>query len=303
MHYGSGGTMDYPNFSDSGIQLPIRPQAIAFDLDGTLLDYDGRLSEPVARAVKLIARGGIAVFLITGRMEIGCEKFWRELCLDTPMATCNGAYIGYPGKDPIYHERLSAQARDAILDVEKRHGLYVNYYIDNHVYTLHDTPEREYYSRFFYHVELARDREDITHRRPPTKCLCVSSEEDQPRIAELFEEALAGEAGVTRSSPKFTEMLPKNIDKGVGLRRLAELSGIPVESFVAVGDAMNDLPMLQTAGFAITFKSGDPKLVEHVDMLLPPLWEDGMDVLAKCILGMTNSGRFLTARSQRFFKK
>ncbi len=292
-----------PNISDSGIQLPIRPQAIAFDLDGTLLDYDGHLKGSVARAVRLIARGGIKVFLVTGRLESGCERYWRELGLDTPIATCNGARVGFPGKEPFLHVRLGETARNIILDLEAEQGLYVNYYIDTHVFSMSDGPVRDWYSRVFSPVERATDRGDILSRPLPTKCLCITAENEYESVNALFAERLSGEAMVTRSNDNFVEILPPGADKSVGLRALAEWSGIPLDKFIAVGDGMNDLPMLRAAGFAISFKTGNPKLASEVDMLIPPLWEDGMEILAKCVLGMTNSGRFLTPRSTRFFTK
>lgn len=295
--------MDYPNFSDSGIQLPIRPHAIAFDLDGTLLDYDGHMSDTVARSVRLISQSGIKVFLVTGRLQGGAEEYWKELGLSTPIAACNGAYIGFPGQEPFLHIRLSEKARNTMLDLERRHNLYVNYYIDNHVYAMHEGAERDWYSRQFSPVKKAVDAEDITSRRLPTKCLCITAESEQDKIMKMFSDAIGREATVTRSNDRFIEIVPPTANKGVGLKALADWGSMPMEGFIAVGDAMNDLPMLQEAGFAISFKSGDPRLVEHVDMLLPPLWEDGMDIFAKCVLGMTSSGRFMTERSTRFFRK
>ena len=295
--------MDYPNISDTGVQLPIRPEAIAFDMDGTLLDYDGHLSQSVAKSVRLIHRSGIRVFLVTGRLQSSCRPYWEELGLDTPVATCNGAHVGFFDEEPILHMRLSERARDVILDLSERHGFYVNYYIDDFIYSLQDGPYRDLYARQYSPVLTAPDREDIVSRRLPTKCLAITSEEEQPEAMRIFAEALGNEVNVTRSNNRFIELLPPHANKGEGLRALSQWSNIPVERFIAVGDALNDLPMLQTAGFAIAFKSGDPSLAEHVDMLLPPLWEDGMEVLAKCVLGMTNSGRFFTARSNRFFEK
>lgn len=292
--------MDYPLFSDSGVPLPIKPEGIAFDMDGTLLDYDGHMSKSVAQAVRLLAKTGIKIFLVTGRLQSSTEGFWRELGLDTPVATCNGAHIGIPGRDPVLHLRLSERGRDAVRRLERDHGLYVNYYIDNHAYSLSGGPDRDWYSRQFVLVESLRDEADLMARHLPTKCLCITPENEHQRIWDLFAEALGDEANITESNERFVEILPPKADKGFALRALSEMCNIPMDRFVAVGDALNDLPMLQIAGFAIAFKSGNPILADHVDMMLPPLWEGGMDILARCILGMTDSGRFLTTRSGRF---
>lgn len=295
--------MHCPTTSDSGVELPIRPEAIAFDMDGTLLDYDGRLSDAVAKAVRIISKAGIKVFLITGRLQSGTVPTWRALELDTPIAACNGAHVGFPDKVPFHHVTLGEDARRKIIELELRHNLYVNYYIDDIVYAMHEGPERDWYSRQFSPVVKSPGLDDILSRRLPTKCVCIVPEADLQVYKQLFSDELGDEAHVTQSNTRFIEILPPHSDKGTGLLKLAEWAGISVEQCVAVGDAMNDLPMLEIAGFAISFKSADPRLAECVDMLLPPLWEDGIDILARCILGMTDSGRFLTSRSRRFEKK
>lgn len=290
-------------YSDTGIKLPIRPKAIAFDLDGTLLDYEGNLTPGVEKAVKLMAASGLKVFLITGRLQPSCEKFWRKFGLDTPMATCNGAQVGFPDSPPIFYTHLSLSARDKIMELEVGHNLYVNYYINNLVYSVSDGPVREYYSQNYSPVILVESLDEIRAMDLPTKCLCIVDEIDNPAVTSIFADALGNEINLTESNKRFIELLPPGADKAEGLRQLVKWAGITIEECVAVGDGLNDLPMLQAAGFSITFNSGDQRLREHVDMVLPPLWQDGMDTLAGVVLGMTDSGRFMTTRSQRFLKK
>lgn len=277
--------MHSPDPSDPDTPLPVRPKAIAFDMDGTLLDHDGRLDDAVAQGVRRLADAGVKVFLVSGRLQSGCLRFWEQLGLDTPIAACNGATVGLPGQPPFVDHRLSAKTRDIVLDIDQKHGLHIHYCVENTVYTLHDGPVREDYSRKFSPVQLAPGPEAVLALPIPSKCLCIIPESEQPRCLDLFARALDGAAAVTTSSKRFIEIIPTRANKGYGLEELARWSGIPVERFAAAGDAMNDAPMLKAAGFAVGFTSGDPRLAEFLDATLPPLWEGGMEILLGRILG------------------
>ena len=55
----------------------------------------------------------------------------------------------------------------------------------------------------------------------------------------------------TFSSGRYLEYLPEGVDKGHGLCALARILGVDVAETIAVGDSLNDLPMLEAAGLGV----------------------------------------------------
>ena len=56
---------------------------------------------------------------------------------------------------------------------------------------------------------------------------------------------------LTQSSAKNIEIMPAHINKGTGLHDLAARLNIPRENILAIGDQLNDLPMLSYAGISV----------------------------------------------------
>lgn len=57
----------------------------------------------------------------------------------------------------------------------------------------------------------------------------------------------------------------KEINKGTGLIKAAELMGIGPKDFVAIGDSVNDIEMLELAGFSIAVGNADIELKQIAD--------------------------------------
>ncbi|NJD51506.1 MAG: phosphoglycolate phosphatase [Candidatus Methanoperedens sp.] len=52
----------------------------------------------------------------------------------------------------------------------------------------------------------------------------------------------------------------KKVNKGTGLRRIAQMMGLDVQDFVAFGDSPNDIEMLEVAGFGVAVGNAHPDL-------------------------------------------
>jgi hydroxymethylpyrimidine pyrophosphatase-like HAD family hydrolase len=59
----------------------------------------------------------------------------------------------------------------------------------------------------------------------------------------------------------------RSINKGTGLKRLAELMGISALDFVAIGDSPNDIEMLQESGFGVAVGNAHPDMKGVADMV------------------------------------
>ncbi|PXF58922.1 MAG: phosphoglycolate phosphatase [Candidatus Methanogaster sp.] len=59
----------------------------------------------------------------------------------------------------------------------------------------------------------------------------------------------------------------KDVDKGTGLFRIADLMGIDASDFAAIGDSANDLQLLAAAGFGVAVGNADPALKGAADLV------------------------------------
>lgn len=95
---------------------------------------------------------------------------------------------------------------------------------------------------------VSTDKEE-TFSKGEVKLVIAGEPEKIAPLYEVFKKEYEGKAEVVTSKPYFLEILPLGANKGAALTRLARHLGIPMESVMAIGDAMNDLSMIEAAGF------------------------------------------------------
>jgi Cof subfamily protein (haloacid dehalogenase superfamily) len=78
------------------------------------------------------------------------------------------------------------------------------------------------------------------------------------------------------SQRDFLEILPGDTSKGVALPVLAEAVRVPLEGIVAVGDNLNDLTLLETAGLGVAVEGSPPELLAVADWVCPPPEREGV---------------------------
>ncbi len=93
-----------------------------------------------------------------------------------------------------------------------------------------------------------------------------------------FLEQLSREVGYTvlKSAPYFLEILDKRVNKGTGVKSLADALGIKPEEIMAIGDQENDIAMIEFAGVGVAMDNAIPAVKEAANFITKSNLEDGV---------------------------
>jgi len=108
---------------------------LAVDLDDTLLDKSSQVSPRCREAIKKAVEKGVTVTVATGRMYAAALPFARQLELDVPIITYNGALIKSSLSGEVFFEQALDQAVAAdVLTLFRERGWYIQVYVGDQFY-------------------------------------------------------------------------------------------------------------------------------------------------------------------------
>ena len=274
----------------AGAILPARVEMVALDLDGTCLDSHQQLHPRTEAAVRE-AGARVPVVIATGRMYRSALPWARRLGIRTSLVCYQGALIQAmpdpdPGEGVVYGEVVATETLDGAtaqlaIAVAREHGWHRQAYVDDTLLCEEDRIEARRYSSIGAVPIRFVDDLSAAIAAGTVKVVCVVIDpEEAVRCRVALTEALGARALVTPSLPQFIEVASPRAGKGPAVRRLAEGLGVDLSWAVAIGDAPNDVDMLEAVGFGIAVEGALPEVLGHAACTCPPPEEGGVaDVL------------------------
>lgn len=261
---------------------------LVLDVDDTLLCDDHRISERNREALLKAQEKGVYVVLASGRPTPAMLGYAEELNLknySSYIISYNGAIITELSQQKIIFEQS--------LSKEQIHGLY-DFSLANNVDIITYTSDSiisESTSKYIdVEVELTQmklnkvDCFKSAVKQSAVKCILL----EEPEYLKKVEAKLKKEKpnkSVSISKPFFLEVMPQGIDKAASIARLAEKLGIKQEEIIAVGNAGNDLSMVEYAGLGVWVDNVTPELRGCADVIVASNNNDGVaEVVEKYIL-------------------
>lgn len=236
-----------------------RYKLLALDLDGTLLNHAGAASDADVRAVRKLRASGVKVTILTGRLYSGTRHAAELLGIDGPVGCADGSHIVNVKNDKtLLHHAIRGRAADRLRRSLDRNDLVAFLFAEAAI--VHD----ERGADFLPYVRTWSTDLRYVHR--VTEHALWDSDAGMTAVVALGKEANVGRtvADIQRDKAEAMQvaMFPFRRDtehwgmvarasggtKGTALEWMSAHYGIDVSETVCVGDWLNDLPMMSTAG-------------------------------------------------------
>lgn len=250
--------------------LPFR--ALALDLDGTLLDEEGRLAETTASLLRALSTRGLRIILASGRMTARVLPFADQLGFPVDLVTYNGSEVlahGPSGWSSLSSRSLPTTALDVVYTLCRTHSVFLNIYSQN---TLHGYNANGDFGWSTHYETNTGAHYAGKHTLIPDlprvgirKLLVIGTPVERNLLHDSWSPLLSDHCQLTKSNPEYLEILEKGVSKGSALRLWLDHNRMAASDLLAFGDAENDLEMLRLAGLGIAMANATPGLrADHI---------------------------------------
>ncbi|WP_343553090.1 sugar-phosphatase [Pantoea sp.] len=255
---------------------------VAIDMDGTLLNPQHEITPAVKSAIARAHQKGVMVVLTTGRPFVGIQRYLMELDLVDEGQYCisyNGALVHRANDgecvaeitlgfdDYLYIEQL---ARDL--------GVHFQAFDKSFLYT----PNKDISEFTIHEASLTgipvryRSVEEMDRATRFPKLMMI----DKPDLLDSAIQRLPQQARdnytILKSAPYYLEILDSRVNKGQGVKMLADKLGLAREEVMSIGDQENDLAMIEYAGTGVAMGNAIESVKKIAQFITKTNMEDGV---------------------------
>lgn len=269
---------------------PLRYRLLALDIDGTVVNSSDQVTPATRAAVRRACDAGIRVVLATGRRYSRALPVLEHLGLDLPLVTASGALIKHPlDHGTLYRAQLPRPTLCRLLQVIRDGGyetiLYADTFADG--FDFYCRTSEDHHAQLAEFLELNAGRERVWPNLvddPPQDVFggfAMGERDEMIALEAELQRQLPGQlyTHVLRS-PRYSgfmcEIAPADATKWSGIVRLADEWGIPPAEICAVGDDVNDIPMIAAAGLGVAMGNALPEVKASANRVAPAHDQDGL---------------------------
>ena len=268
---------------------------IAIDLDGTILDSYGEVSENTKRILKETMKKGTKVIIASGRTIDSVKAIADEISTDKYIIAGNGSIIyDLQEKNVIYEKYIPKSKALNIIKICEDNSITYSVYTNNTIVA----DSLKYNILYYYKQNLKKEPtkktsitivpniydyvKNMDDEKVMKIFICDKHQSVFNSILKKFYEIEDIEIlDVSHMSRKiisngskdvaleyfYTEISKKNVDKWYALEYLINKLNIDKTEVISIGDNINDLKMIEQSGLGIAMKGSSSKVTEIADYI------------------------------------
>ncbi|WP_198439972.1 Cof-type HAD-IIB family hydrolase [Aerococcus urinae] len=291
-------------------------ELIVSDMDGTLLDETMHIHPRNREAIMHTYQLGIPFIVATGRNFHEAKVLLDEAGIRCPIIGLNGAILFDREGEVEYEIDLDDQVAKEIIHYGHEHDYYMEAMTSKNVYSnskhqrLHyiadmiqrmspelsfeETLSRASQSNEVNSIEYIDDLTDLIEEEGQHILKLVFIHEKGPQVLHPIQQELSQRYDniyITSSFKSNLEISAKTANKGGAVAKYCQAHGYNPKNIMAIGDNLNDLKMLEMAGYSFAMANADPAVKEIADYVTGPHNEGGVaDAIYKALdLSQTNT--------------
>ena len=254
---------------------------VTIDLDGTLFDKNKNISLKNKEAIKKARQKGCKIVIATGRPIAGVKPVLEQLEMNTKddyVIVYNGAKVyNVATNETIFSSTISGKDVKELYYESKRLASHYHAFKENEeLITAMQNPYTDVECRINKIKAIDVNFDDIADDEKFLKTMLVCDEKTLDNAMININPKIKENYSMVRSADIFLEFLNKNSHKGHALRALAKYLNIDLSETMAIGDAGNDLPMIEIAGIGVAMANSFDYVKEAADYLTLSNEEDGV---------------------------
>ena len=277
---------------------------VAIDLDGTMLNSYGMVTERTKKAINESMNKGVEVIIASGRPIDSIKTIAKEINSKNYFIAGNGALIyDIKNDEVIYDKYLKKQKILEIIKICEENSISYNVYTDK---TILATALK--YNVLYYHKEnlkkqeakktnisIVKDMYEYVKNMEEEKFLKMTICDENKsifnsiirKLREIDDievlDVLHMSRKIIRQGTEeipieyyYTEISSKDVDKWNAIEFLMEKLKIEKEEVIAIGDNINDKKMIKESGLGVAMSGSTPIITEIANEITDTNNNDGV---------------------------
>lgn len=249
---------------------------VATDMDLTLLADDKSMPDGVDERIDALMGNGVLFCAASGRPALALRESFPAHHQDMALVADNGASV-YLRDELVYRDLLDKGIYHELLSrcVESGRGIPVLCAFDDAYMLERDRMHHDVVSIYYRSIIYVDSFEGLDVDSNKVS-MYFPAWDSKNQLDEVYGPEFGSRLYVTCAGDEWLDFMNIGIDKGSGIRHLAEHLGIGLDDIAAFGDTYNDIPMLDIVGHSYVMANAAEHMHAHGKFLAPSNNEAGV---------------------------